>query len=170
MIIIKEKEFRLVEMAKLKNPDIPRKIADRTIGLVVDDWWFDENERNDLYKVGFRLILATNLRPYQGVKFDFGFLRPYKNIRQGKSTGTRNDPNYEFRAVHVISTVPGAEGQWYRDDFRDDDFEDTVQYEDDININTLDAKGVIKVVRDLKLKPSVRANINILSILDRLLK
>jgi hypothetical protein len=170
MTILKEKPFHLVEMAKLQINKIPRKIADRTRRLVVDYWWFDELEANDLYKVGFRLILAINLKPLQKIDFDFGFLRPYKNARQGKSTGARNDVNYEFHAIHVISTIPKAEGQWYRDNFKDSDFEDVIDYQDKINVNTLAAPGVIKIVRDLKLKPSTGNKINILSILDRLLK
>lgn len=170
MVIVQEKEFRLVEMAKLQAPKVPRKILDRTRRLVVDEWWYDRQEVNDLYKVGFRLILTTNLKPYRGVDFDFGFLRPYINVRQGKSTGANNDPKYEFRAIHVVSTVSGAEGQWYRDDFKDNDFDDVILYEDNMDVNTLDAKGVVKVIRDLKLKPATGSKINILSILGRILK
>jgi hypothetical protein len=170
MIVFKEKEFRLFEMAKLKPVNVPRKIVDRTRRLVVDDWWFDRQEMNDLYKVGLRLSLAINLKPYQGVDFDFGFLRPYKNIHQGKSTGAKNDPNFEFRALHVISSIPGSDGQWYRDNFNDDEFEEVIQYEDTVNVNTLDAERIKKIILDLKLKPATGSNINILSILDRFLK
>jgi hypothetical protein len=170
MIILKEKEFHLIEMAKLRPVDIPQRILARTRRLVVDNWWYDKMETRDLYKVGLRLTLTIELNPYQGIDFDYGFIRPYKNIRQGKSTGADNDPKYEFRALHIISSISGAEGQWHRDDFKDEDFEKVTRYEDTINLEVLNSAGVIKIVRDLKLKPSYGSNINILSILGRLLK
>jgi len=170
MIIFEEKASRLIEMAKLNITKIPHKILDRTRRFVVDNWWFDRQETDDLYKVGFRLSLATNIKPFQGIDFDFGFLRPYKQIHHGKSTGARNNPNYEFKAIHIICSIPGALGQWYLDNFKDSDFENVVRYVDAINVNTLDVAEINKIIRDLKLKPAVGSNINILSILDQLLK
>jgi hypothetical protein len=171
MVIVQEKEFHFVEMAKMPDRiEIPQSIGNRTRRLVVDEWWYDKNEENDLYKIGIRLILAANVKPFQGLTFDHGFIRAYKNTRQGKSTGADNNPRFEFHAIHLISNIPGAEGQWYRDDFRDADFENVIQYEDDINLNTLSASETNKLIQDFKLKPATGFKINILSILDRLLK
>jgi hypothetical protein len=173
MIIIKDNPIQLVEMAKLDVVKVPKKIADRVRKYIIDFWWFDRKEINDLYKVGFRFCLVTNLKPVQEITFDFGFLRSYTNLHQGKSTGTETNINYEFRAIHVISTILGTEGQWYQDNFKDTDFNDVIQYQDKINLNVLSVKPkemVTKIVRDLKLKPASGRDINILSILDRLLK
>jgi hypothetical protein len=170
MIIVKEKEFRLIEMAKMKSAYIPRKLLDRTLGRVVDEWWWDENEYSDIYKVGYRSILTISPKERQNLYFDYGFIRPYKNLRQGKSTGAKNDLVYEFRALHFISKINGETGQWYRDDYQDTEYENVYAYEDNIDLNTFDSAGVIRIVRDLKLKPATGTNMNILSILDRLLK
>jgi hypothetical protein len=164
--VIKFVEDRLVEMAKLKVNEVPSQLLNRTTGIVLDQWFLDSKERHDLYKVAFEYDLVIKLQPYQSLEFYYGFTRSYQYAKSGKATGAKNAPKYEFRAIHIISKILGAEGQWYRNDCKDEDFEKMVVYEDHLDLNTLDGNTVRKLVRDLKLKAGQQ---NILSILDKLL-
>jgi len=154
----------------MKTPDIPKNIINRTPGRPIDEFWYDRNEEGDFYKVGFLMRFGLDTKNKRYLDFYYGFIRPYKYQKQGKSTGAKNDLIYKFRALHLVCTFPRAIGQWYRDDFKDNEYMSIIHYEDAININTLDSTGILNIVRDLKLKPVKGSNLNILSILDRLLK
>ena len=173
MVIIKEKKQPLMEMAVLKSRDIPSVLRDRTARLVMDEWYYDRLEKpGSLDKVGFRYSFGVDIRatPPLILDFDYGFIsRSYKYTRgDAKASGAPSNRNWEFRALHLISNLPGAEGQWGRNTFVDKDFEDIVTYENKLAKESVtDAKTVAKIVRDFKLQKQYG---NILQLCNELLK
>jgi hypothetical protein len=80
-------ENRLVEMAKLQFDKVPLQLLDRTQRIVLDQWVWDRNEKDDIQKIAFEYSLGINLKPFHVVDFYYGFTRGYKYVRGGKATG-----------------------------------------------------------------------------------
>jgi hypothetical protein len=159
-------EDKLIEMAKMHFDKVPQQLIDRTRRIVIDQWVWDRSEQDAIQKLAFEYSLGISFKPFHVVDFYYGFTRGYKYVKGGKATGANNAPKYVFRALHIISNVPGGEGQWYRNDFKDEDFDGVVAYENDINLAAFNGETMKKIVKGLNLKVGQQ---NILTILDRLL-
>jgi len=173
MIFIREKKQPLVEMAVLNSRDIPSALRMRTARLVIDEWYYDKLEKpGDLDKVGFRYSFGVDIKtnPRLVLDFDYGFVnRSYKYTKSNaKASGAPNNRKWEFRALHLISNLPGAEGQWGRNTFNDNDFEKIVSYENKLAKEVItNAKTVEKIVRDFRLQ---KRQENILQLCNELLR
>jgi hypothetical protein len=157
MIIISEKQQPLVEMAYLPKDKAPKVLSDRTARLVIDKWYYDRSEEiNELGKVAFRFSLGIDSIRGKDIvlDFDYGFIqRTYKYAKgNAKASGAPNNRKWNFCALHLISNVPGAEGQWGRNNFEDKYLEIILTYENDMyKLGGINAQAVSKLVKDFKL-------------------
>ena len=174
MIIIREKKESLTEMASLIARNVPKAVKARTKGMVIEDsaWFYDWAEKPNeatMTKVAFVSSLNGEM------DFYYGFVRPYVwNKGSAKISGAETNPKWDFRVLLLHSKVENKEGLWFKNSFKDSEFEKVYDFEKKLFKvlvknwnNELLQRGVQKVIQSLSLIPT---NKNILQICGDLLQ
>ena len=171
MIIINEKRS-FEEMSFLDPRKAPKSLKQRAGRLPIDKWFYDMNEKNNLKKVAF--FCGNDAKDNSNIQFYYGFIRPpyyYRTGGSAKGSGApMDDTMWEFRVLHLLSTVPGAKGNWAKTDFKDDNFEEICDYQYDLGAGDhINVDKVKEIVQKFGLIPYT-GSILILDLCNRLLK
>lgn len=128
----------LDDMSVFHIDKVPNELKLRMGKLPIDRWFYDKSEKNDISKLA--CVCANDGIDYGTLIFYYCFVKT--------SDVLNSEKKWEFKVLNISSDIPGAIGNWTKDDYKDTELEKIRDFQWELGAGDhIDATEVRRIIR-----------------------